>query len=377
MAEYQPKEDEIRWQQEETAASRKKLGMPEQDESLARENAIKIIQQRDRERRRQGLGQLPGGDLLTDMAFGQPVPTVGIEKASEATQALSDTLAKEYAEQVQYTAPQIKLAQDQAAQQRLASNYAQLAAMGARDVGIRSQDTARQERALAMAEEAAFGRAPSAAEIQGRQQLESALQSQLAMAARARGGNMSLALRSAGMNAANMQAQAAQSAAMLRAQEQAQAREQFMQGSGQMSQLGLDAAAKRNELMRQAAAQYGSEAGSQVEQALKMQQANAGFLMETRGQALGERARRRDAALAAQRDRLAAEGAVYGARTASKTDPMKIAGAVAQMYMAGSSGGGGGGGGGSYGGGGGGGGGYSGSSGTQVSFSQERKPNPY
>lgn len=154
-------------------------------------------------------------------------------------------------------------------------------------------DVARQQRALGLAEDAAMGRAPSVAEIQGQQQLQQALQSQLAMAARARGGNMSLALRSAGQSAAQMQGQAAQSAAMLRAQEMATARDQFARGSQGARDTSAQFDLARQGLTQQGARDMAATASDRTKMGLTAQTTNQQFGLSAAQLAAEEKARLR------------------------------------------------------------------------------------
>lgn len=84
---------------------------------------------------------------------------------------------------------------------------------------------------------AAEGAVPSAAQIQQRQGIGDAINSQQAMAAGARGGNLAAAMRGAQAAGAGIQARGVGDAAALRANEMATARGQLTQATGTQGQL--------------------------------------------------------------------------------------------------------------------------------------------
>jgi hypothetical protein len=277
MASYVPSADEIDVYRREEDKRRAAQGQA----PLTDEAAYRGAQTKKRNANQTG-GIFAGAN---DFVYGEQVSTAPLDIEAEKYKDMADMLGREYAAGTQFNAPQIGLTERDKAAQNLAAAYAQQNVMSARGLGVSAQDQARQQRALAMAEEAASGKTPSVAEMQGRQQLEQALQGQMALAARARGGNMSLALRSAGQNAAQLQGQAAQNAAILRAQEMQQAREQFLGGSEKAARLGLDAATERQNALGRAAAAYSAETSDQINTGLKVGQANAGFQRWVHGRA--------------------------------------------------------------------------------------------
>lgn len=93
------------------------------------------------------------------------------------------------------------------------------------------QSRGQAQSALGMVGSAAQGLAPSAAELQGRQQLQQAQASQFALAAGGRGSGQAAGMRQAAMGTQQLQQGAMQNAAILRAQEQEAARGQLLQGT--------------------------------------------------------------------------------------------------------------------------------------------------
>ncbi len=98
---------------------------------------------------------------------------------------------------------------------------------GQQALGQNMQARQQQQQALDYYGQMMAGNTPSVAALQQQQGLESALRSQQAMAAGARGGGIGGAQRSAAMNVAGMQQAGVNQAAMLRANEQARAAEMF------------------------------------------------------------------------------------------------------------------------------------------------------
>jgi hypothetical protein len=166
--------------------------------------------------------------------------------------------------------------------------------------------------------QAAMGQAPSAAAIQQQQGLEAAQRAQLSMAARARGGAASLAMRQAGMNTAQLQQQGIGQASMLRAQEMAQARGQY---SGAIQDEEALRQQQRAQFAQSALAAYQQRGALDVDRtglslraALANQQANleAGGLnqkagLTTQQMAIARDAQMRDDILRAQALRAQAE----------------------------------------------------------------------
>ena len=98
---------------------------------------------------------------------------------------------------------------------------------GQQALGQNMQARQQQQAALSYYGQMMAGNTPSVAALQQQQGLESALRSQQAMAAGARGGGIGGAQRQAAQNVAGMQQAGVNQAAMLRANEQARAAEMF------------------------------------------------------------------------------------------------------------------------------------------------------
>ena len=98
------------------------------------------------------------------------------------------------------------------------------------------QSRGQMQNAMGLYQAAANGTGPSAAQAQYQQNANQAMQSQMAMAASARGGGLAqvAAARQAAMGAGQQQIQAAQGAAMLRAQEQQAGMQGYAGMAGQM-----------------------------------------------------------------------------------------------------------------------------------------------
>jgi ribosome-binding protein aMBF1 (putative translation factor) len=268
---------------------------------------------------------------VRNAVFGAKTPTEQAEIEAEKSKNFADMVMKEYGQPIDYGRPQIAMSSEDQTRQGLSAAYASEGVIAARGLGDRQSELDRQNRALGLAEDAALGRAPSVAEIQGRQQLEQAMQSQLAMAARARGGNMSLALRSAGQNAANMGVQGAQNAAMLRAQEMATAREQFASGAAASRTASQNIDKSRVEAMQRGGIAYSADAASQIERALKIKQANLAEENLRREAENAERERRFGRAATGRQMAQGARGAVTSIQQGNKQAP--LASAFAQGYM--------------------------------------------
>lgn len=128
---------------------------------------------------------------------------------------------------------------DQQAQQR----YQQMGAAGAtqnswdlptRDARTQENQTrGSQMGALNLQQQAAMGNAPSAAQNMAQSQIDNGINSQMAMAASARGGPLAVASaqRQAAMQGAMSQQQGVAQIGALRAQEMSDARGQYMQGA--------------------------------------------------------------------------------------------------------------------------------------------------
>jgi hypothetical protein len=159
---------------------------------------------------------------------------------------------------------------------------------------------------------AAEGTAPSVAAVQQQQGLEEAMRSQMAMAARARGAQRSLGLRSAGMNVAQMQQQGVQNAAMLRAQEMAVARNAYAQAAAERQQLagGLD-------IQRQAAILQARRANQDA--ALAAQQSNQRANLEASGLTLNRNSDYRRAIMASLGNEYDQRMALTGATVPEQT----------------------------------------------------------
>jgi hypothetical protein len=144
--------------------------------------------------------------------------------------------------------------------------------------GPESIYAADQGAALGQLKSAALGNAPSAAEIQMRNQAAQAAQQQAAIAGGSRGGAgaQAAAARAASFNTANQSSQIAESAGQLRAQEMAQARDAYARYAGgyagqdlqsQLAQRGINAGREGSYLSAEQATrdrQAGQETGYQV-----------------------------------------------------------------------------------------------------------------
>lgn len=129
-----------------------------------------------------------------------------------------------------------------------------------------SASRAQQGDALGLARAAAMGQAPSAAQSLAQNQLDNSINSQMAMAASARGGSLAQAAaqRSAMMQGAQMQQQGVNQIGALRAQEMAQARDAYAQQAGamragDMSQQGMNMQSELAQRQMNDAAQMGYE----------------------------------------------------------------------------------------------------------------------
>lgn len=127
--------------------------------------------------------------------------------------------------------------------------------------GMADQARGEQASALQMQRQAAMGNAPSRAELLQGKVTDDAINSQMALAASARGGPgaQALAARMAGTNAATMQQAGARDLSALRADEMARARGEYMQGATgirgqdvQQSQYDASAANQSNQFNAQA-----------------------------------------------------------------------------------------------------------------------------
>ena len=217
-----------------------------------------------------------------------------------------------------------------------------LAASGA--PGENAATIARQSAALGGMEQAAAGAVPSAAEMQMRRGLDQAMANQLALAARARGGQTSLALRSAADNVAGMQSQGTLQAAELRAAEQARAREalvQAMQGvRSQEGALRLDRFGRSVD----AANRYADQAGQAFRDVGQLDLGRAGLTM--RGEEANQGAGLRASALDAEREQAMRQALfaslggmgqqtqdLYAVQAGNQSNRQKLLDAASQLLM--------------------------------------------
>jgi hypothetical protein len=268
---------------------------------------------------------------VRDAVFGKKTPTEDAEIEAQKSKNFADKIMAEYGVPIDYGRPKIAMSSEDQTRQGLSAAYAQEGMTSARALADRQYEVERQNRALGLAEDAAMGRAPSVAEIQGQQQLQQAMQQQLAMAARARGGNMSLALRSAGQNAANMTTQGAQNAAMLRAQEMATAREQFASGAAASRTASQNIDKARVEAIQRGGVNYSADTASQIERALKIQQANIAEENLRREAENAERDRKYGRVIGGRQLAQGARSAVTSIQQGNKQAP--LATVAAQGYM--------------------------------------------
>jgi hypothetical protein len=137
-----------------------------------------------------------------------------------------------------------------------AANVASGYQTGAQNAGLQNQ-----QQGLALLGSAAAGNQPSAAAIQQQQGVQSALQTQLALAASARGSaGMADAQYNAGQNAAATQQSAVDNAASLRASEMATAQQAYSGAAAGLSAAGANAVqgAQAEQAQQAAQAQYQS-----------------------------------------------------------------------------------------------------------------------
>jgi hypothetical protein len=233
------------------------------------------------------------GANVGEFLQGKSVSPTEMQEALAANKAFRAQTQGELDSYKRYTPGQVGIGTHDNRRMDVAENRMNNAQMDAATMRENAGDVGRQQRALGLAEDAAMGRAPSVAEIQGQQQLQQAMQSQLAMAARARGGNMSLALRSAGQNAANMGVQGAQNAAMLRAQEMATARDQFARGSQGARDTSAQFDLARQGLTQQGARDMAATASDRSKMGLNAQVSNQQFGLSAAQLEAEEKARMR------------------------------------------------------------------------------------
>lgn len=136
----------------------------------------------------------------------------------------------------------------QTAAQNLSSSGAASIHAGAQDAAMGASAASGMSGDIAGLRQAAAGNVPSAAMIQQKQGVNDAINSQAALAASARGGNLAAAMRGAQAAGAGIQSQGIANNAALRANEMATARGQLTQATGTQAQLYNQAGTVNNAL---------------------------------------------------------------------------------------------------------------------------------